>query len=581
MEKNTIIAIVLSVVIITAGFYIQEKFFAPPKPEITETAEPAPEPVKTETAVKEEVKAVDVTMLENMSSEAPDPDFYKEMALETDVFSILFSNRGGTVKSIKLKEHLENDEPLEMINKNDENLTAFNIHLGDYDSKPLNIYFNMKKYKQNGNYIVEFSKDLDLPDSAGNIIPLSIVKKYIFKQDEYLFELQIQMINRDNKIIKLNNDNYAYTLSFGPQIGPEFEKLDGRKEFRKYITVANRKKSQAKLSKKKQTIVEIDERINWAAISGKYFAVIGIPDATLYKTVFSNLPADGFEEGAQMFFSRPEIKSSNSLDTFKFYVGPKSGSILKSYNEADRNSWSVGNLDLDMVLDSGAMLGWLQKILKVFLNFFYGLIPNYGVAIILLTLLIKIILFPLTHKSYESTSKMSGLTPKMNEIKEKYKNNPQKMNAEVAALYKKEGVNPLGGCLPMLLQMPIFIALYGLLNSHFELRGAEFIAPWITDLSLPDSIWNFAPVSIPVIGSDIRLLPILMIGTQIFSSKIMQTPETANNAQMKMMTYMMPAMFLFILYDAPAGLLLYWTMTNVLTTAQQLFINRRRKKKSA
>ena len=578
MEKNTIIAILLSVVIITAGFYIQEKFFTQPEPEISETVTEAPAPEKTE--VKEEVKTVDVTMLENMSSEAPDPDFYKELTLETDVFSILFSNRGGTVKSIKLKEHLENGEPLEMINKNDENLSAFNIHLGDYESKPLNIYFNMKKYKQNGNYIVEFSKDLDLPDSTGTTIPLSIVKKYIFKSDEYLFELQVQMVNRENKLIKLNNDNFAYTLSFGPQIGPEFEKLDGRKEFRKYITVANSKKSKAKMPRHKG-IYEIDSRINWAAISGKYFAVIGIPDATLYKTVFSNMPADGFEEGAQMFFSRPEIKSSNSLDTFKFYIGPKSGSILKSYNDAGRNGWSIGSLDLDMVLDSGAVLGWLQKILKVFLNFFYGLIPNYGVAIILLTLLIKIILFPLTHKSYESTSKMSGLTPKMNEIKEKYKSNPQKMNAEVAALYKKEGVNPLGGCLPMLLQMPIFIALYGLLNSHFELRGAEFIVPWITDLSSPDTIFNFAPVSIPIIGSDIRLLPILMIGTQIFSSKIMQTPETANNAQMKMMTYMMPAMFLFILYDAPSGLLLYWTMTNVLTTAQQLFINSRRKKKAA
>lgn len=580
MEKNTILAIVLSVVIITTGFFIQDKFFTPPVPEpdLTETVETAP--AMTETAVKDDIKAVDLTMLENMSSEAPDPDFYKEITFETDVFTILFSNRGGTVKSLKLKKHLENGEPLEMVNKNDENISAFNIHLGDYDAKPLNIYFNMKKYRQNGNYIVEFSKDLDLPDSSGNIIPLSIVKKYIFKQDEYLFELQIQLVNRENKIIKLNNDNFAYTLSFGPQIGPEFEKLDGRKEFRKYITVSNRKKSKAKMPRHKG-IYEIDNRINWAAISGKYFAVIGIPDETLYRTVFSNMPVDGFEEGAQMFFSRPEIKSSNSLDSFKFYVGPKSGSILKSYNESDRNSWNVGSLDLDLVLDSGAVLGWLQKLLKVFLDFFYGLIPNYGVAIILVTVLIKIILFPLTHKSYESTSKMSGLTPKMTALKEKYKSNPQKMNAEVAALYKKEGVNPLGGCLPMLLQMPIFIALYGLLNSYFELRGAEFIVPWITDLSSPDTIWNFAPVSIPVIGSDLRLLPLLMIGTQLLSSKIMATPETANNAQMKMMTYMMPLMFLFILYDAPSGLLLYWTMTNVLTMFQQMFINYRRKKKTA
>ncbi len=579
MEKNTLIAIVLSIVIITAGFFVQEKFFTPPAPEKQETVEAVPEAEK-ESQTAPEVKTVDVTVLDNMSSGAPDPDFYKEITLDTDVFRVVFSNRGGTVKSVKLKQHLENGEPLEMINKHDENTTAFNLHMGNYEAKPLNIYFNMKKYKQNGNSIVEFSKDMDIPDSGGETVPLTIVKKYIFRPDEYLFELQIQMVNRDNNIIRLNNDNFAYTLSFGPQIGPEFEKLDGRKEFRKYTTVSSRKKKNIKMPRGKG-VVEIDDRINWAAVSGKYFTVIGVPDATLYRTVFSNLPADGFEEGSQMFFSRPVLKTSNSIDTFRFYIGPKSGQILRSYNEADRNSYSISNLDLDMVLDSGAMLGWLQKLLKVFLNFFYGIIPNYGVAIILVTILVKIILFPLTHKSYESTSKMSGLTPKMNEIKEKYKNNPTKMNQEVAALYKKEGVNPLGGCLPMLLQMPIFIALYGLLNSYFELRGADFILPWITDLSSPDSIWNFAPVSIPVIGSDIRLLPILMIGTQILSSKIMQTPETANNAQMKMMTYMMPAMFLFILYDAPSGLLLYWTMTNVLTMIQQMFINSRRKKKSA
>jgi YidC/Oxa1 family membrane protein insertase len=129
--------------------------------------------------------------------------------------------------------------------------------------------------------------------------------------------------------------------------------------------------------------------------------------------------------------------------------------------------------------------------------------------------------------------------------------------------------------------MPIFIALYGLLSSHFELRGATFIKPWITDLSMADSIYNFAPISIPLIGSDIRLLPILMVLTQIFSTKLMQTPESATNPQMKMMTYMLPFMFLFFLYDAPSGLLLYWTMTNVLGIVQQAIVNKVIKKKKS
>jgi len=585
MEKNTIIAIVLSVVIITTGFYVQEKFFAVPNTAAAsqasvETEAPSPADKASGSLEETEPSKVDLSAVSVITNREEDPDYYREINLETEVFDIVFSNLGGTVKSIKLKKHLDGDVPLEMINKNSEELTAFNLQMGDYNAETLKVYFDMRKYTQNDNIIVEFTKDLDIPGRSGVTIPLTIIKKYIFKANEYMMELQVQMVNRNNDVIRLDNNGFAYTLSFGPQIGPKFEKIDNRKEFRKYITVADGKKKIHKMPRGKGE-VELNDRFTWAGISGKYFTVIGIPDSTLYRTVFSNSPVDGFDEGARMFFSRPVIKSSNSIDTFRFYIGPKRGNILKLYNDADKNGFSITGLDLDLVLDSGAMLGWLQQILKVLLNFFYGIIPNYGVAILLLTIFVKIVMFPLTHKSYESTSKMSGLSPKVMELKEKYKNNPQKMNQEISVLYKKEGVNPVGGCLPLLLQMPIFIALYGLLSSHFELRGAGFISPWITDLSVADSIFSFAPASIPVIGSDIRLLPILMILTQLLSSKMMQTPDSANNAQMKMMTYMMPLMFLFILYDAPSGLLLYWTMTNVLTVIQQYFVNKFMKKKKS
>jgi len=207
---------------------------------------------------------------------------------------------------------------------------------------------------------------------------------------------------------------------------------------------------------------------------------------------------------------------------------------------------------------------------------FYRLIPNYGIAIILLTLTVKILFFPLTKKSSEATLRMQALAPKIKELQAKYKDNPQKMNAEMAKFYKEEGYNPLSGCLPMLLQIPIFFAMYNLFNSHFDLRGALFIPGWIPDLSVPESIWDFPPdVRLPILGwTALRLLPFIYVGSQLLYGKVTQTPDQKGNTQMKMMLYVMPIVFFFILYDVPSGLLIYWIFSNLLTLVQQLVINK-------
>ena len=198
-------------------------------------------------------------------------------------------------------------------------------------------------------------------------------------------------------------------------------------------------------------------------------------------------------------------------------------------------------------------------------------------AIILLTVLIKILFFPLTQKSFESTSKMSMLGPKIEEIKKKYQGKPEKLNQEMMALYRKEGVNPVGGCLPLLLQMPIFFALFELLNNAFDLRGAPFIAPWIGDLSAPESFLPFG-FTLPLLNWDeLRILPFVMLGTTLLQSRISQNPS-AMQPQMKMMMYAMPIFFFFILYSMPSGLVIYWTMQNMLSIAQQLYINDRRRR---
>jgi YidC/Oxa1 family membrane protein insertase len=146
----------------------------------------------------------------------------------------------------------------------------------------------------------------------------------------------------------------------------------------------------------------------------------------------------------------------------------------------------------------------------------------------------------------------------------------------MAELYKKEGYNPVAGCLPMLLQLPIFISMYSLFNNHFDLRGAGFIPGWIPDLSMAESIWDFPPgVRLPILGwTALRILPFLYVGSQLLYSKVTQTPDQQMNPQMKMMLYLMPIVFFFVLYNMPSGLLVYWIFSNLLTMVQQMAINK-------
>jgi YidC/Oxa1 family membrane protein insertase len=174
---------------------------------------------------------------------------------------------------------------------------------------------------------------------------------------------------------------------------------------------------------------------------------------------------------------------------------------------------------------------------------------------------------------------MSALGPKMEEIKTKYPNNPQKQNELMADLYKKEKINPMGGCLPMLIQFPILIAFFGLLNKHFELRGAMFIPGWIPDLSQPDTVFTFG-FNIPFLGNQLHLLPIIYTVSMIYSMKITQNSSTGGSSagMMKFMTYGMPIIFFFMLYNSPSGLMLYWTVMNAISIVQQIITNSKQKK---
>jgi YidC/Oxa1 family membrane protein insertase len=225
------------------------------------------------------------------------------------------------------------------------------------------------------------------------------------------------------------------------------------------------------------------------------------------------------------------------------FIGPKDIDILKAQGSS-----------LEQSLD----LGWFTVLAKPMLHtlkFFYTYIPNYGVGIIFITIILKIIFFPLTHKSYKSMKEMGKLQPKMAALKEKYKNDRDAMNRAVMELYRDHKVNPLGGCLPMLVQIPVFFALYKALMFSIELRHAPFML-WITDLSDKDPYY---------------VTPIIMGATMFIQQKM--TPSTMDEMQQKIMLAL-PVVFTFMFLNFPSGLVLYWLVNNILTIGQQMYINK-------
>jgi YidC/Oxa1 family membrane protein insertase len=598
MDRRTLLAVVISVVIIVAGM-ILTPLIAPPKPDTTPApaaaAQPATEPAQPSAAPGSTtaptgstaqaaatgttaVTAVAGTVVAIPDS-APPASQPRTIVRDTDIYTVTFDTAGATLASLKLKKyHNDDGSPVEMLLRPAQDVSGelpFAISFGDYTAAQLNVPFVLKETGGAAQATYDFSRTFLAPSG----VPFTLHKTYVFYKNEYLFEVRVTIQNSVNDLPSLSFGGFAYTLTLGPQIGPRYVKLDNRNDFRNYAYYADKKRQDPGV--KMGTTKDLDKHFTWTGIVGKYFTAIAVPDGTAYRVVYdSRVLVPGFDRST-ISFERPPIQSATSTDTFRFYLGPMKKEVLANYNDSTKNAFGISGLDADQVVTSSPLIGWLATLMKYVLDFFFLLIPNYGIAIILLTLVTKLVFLPLTFSSSESMAKMAALNPKMQEIRTRLKDKPDKMNQEIAALYKKEKVNPLSGCLPLLLQMPVFFALYNLLNSHFELRGAMFIPGWIPDLSMPEAIVTF-PFTIPLVGwTALRALPLLMVASQIISSKFTQ-PSGApqqSGGQAKLMMYALPVVFLFILYDMPSGLVLYWTVQNILSTIQQLYINNMKKKK--
>jgi YidC/Oxa1 family membrane protein insertase len=311
-----------------------------------------------------------------------------------------------------------------------------------------------------------------------------------------------------------------------------------------------------------KTASAISGKINWSAMRSKYFLIGLIPDKNLPAdklVVFNNNEAPAF----RMQISTPVARSEFN-DHYLLYFGPAQPHKLAKVAAGFENA-----------ADRGATwLRWLYNIFNAFLSWLFKLIPNYGVVILIFSIVLKIVLHPLTHKSLESGIKMQNIQPLIREAQTKYKSDPRRMQQELTAIYKENGVSPLGGCLPLLLQMPIFIALYSVLRYSLDMRQAYFFG-WLTDLSEPDPYY---------------ILPIVMSIAMFVQQKMMTPPppttgevdekQAAMQQSQKMMVYIMPIMMFFIFKSMPAGLVLYWTVFNILSIVQQYYLQKHFKEKA-
>jgi YidC/Oxa1 family membrane protein insertase len=295
------------------------------------------------------------------------------------------------------------------------------------------------------------------------------------------------------------------------------------------------------------------DKILWAAVSNQYFATILAPQESGGEQVWAmpvNIPLDNGQTALRAIQGAIELPGfslqtgETKTVTFHIYAGPKEFNRLARLPNDQAEIMNFG------------WAKWVSELLLTVMNTLNAWVKSYALAIIIMTIIIRTLLWPLQNAATKSMRKMAKLSPIMNELREKYKDDPQRMNQETMKLYKEYGVNPFGGCLPMLVQIPIFFGFYGMLDKAIELRNSSFL--WVRDLSQPDTVFHLG-------GIPINILPLVMAATQLWQMSI--TPKTGDPAQQRMFLFM-PLIFLFICYNYASGLALYWTVQNLFFVVQ-------------
>jgi len=486
----------------------------------------------------------------------------KIITIETNEIRAEVTSRGGKIRRWQLKRYsMWDGDPVQLVNYNSSG--DFNVLFTTKDGKVINtsdLYFDTDVVNPhivvNDNF--EFEISFRLPASNGGML----IKTMKFKNGAYGCDVTISFVHMDDVIA-----NYQYEVTWDNGIWYCEQNSVDEASFGAAFAYAGDELTEVDAAKPGVKVQkEMGGNVDWVAIRNKYFAVAIIPissqtDGAYLEGIRTPMPNQGVFETYSVSVKMPFKGQSQEETTFKLFAGPLDHGVLAAYEK---------NLQQLM------RLGWAwlirpisEYIMLPLFKFIHTIIPNWGLVIVVFSLIIKIALHPLSKSSMESMKKMQKLQPMMKEIQEKYKDDPQRMNQAVLNLYKEYGVNPAGGCLPLLIQLPIMYALYAVFRGAIELRQAKFVW-WIKDLSVPDVIARL-PFRIPLIGiQDISGIALLM-GVSMF----IQQKMTITDPRQKSMVWLMPILMTILFNGFPSGLNLYYAVFNILAIIQQLFVNKK------
>ena len=536
MEVRLLLAFLLMGAVMFVTPYL---FKSEPPASAKKTAQPAATAPKAAPAPAE-TPAADVKPTEpaaplsaNATPQKPEPP----LVINTDLFQVAFSNQGGTVRSWLLKKYKGNDgKPLELMN------TAAKIEY------PFSLHFPGEKPASNVNWTY-YAQTAD-PDGLGVTFEFSdghanVRKTFRFQKDSYLSQITSQ--------VTIDGRPVPHMIEWRGGFGDLTVANPSGNQRTLYFDAANNKLVENNAKVAKNGPVSTSGSYSFAGMADPYFAAVFLPDGNntaVQEVTFSDTVRTVLDEKTEAFPGT--AVGSGATNHFSLFVGPKDVDLLKRVNPK-----------LESVVDFGWM-SFLAKPLFLIVNWMNdAFVHNFGWSIVLVTIFIYMVLFPLRISSMKSMRKMQALKPQIDEIGAKYKNlkfnDPKKseQQQETMELYKKHGVNPMGGCLPMVIQLLLIIPFYRVFQVAVEMRGASWL--WVTDLSQPEHL-------------AIKILPVALIVTQFLSQKMMPSPS-ADPSQQRMMMFM-PLIFGFMFYNFASGLVLYYLTGNLVSMAQQWFFNR-------
>ncbi|PJZ41202.1 preprotein translocase YidC [Leptospira kmetyi] len=605
--------------ILSMGIWMGVNYFffpsAPPKkPSETKEANSDKPSEKKQDQVQTEKKKESLTAAPVQETKVI-PTESKKTLVVTDSYIVEFSSLGGRISKFYMKDHNGADgQPIQVARKNPETLTVDGktyqgVELSREKGFDFNFTDSLNALPNSDWNQVSFTMEENKADRTVVFSALSSDKTYQLKKTfrffpgENYFKVTVSIVNlTKDKLSFASQKNTQYLRTFGSlgpypkdralndrdtanffrfyHLGGSFnDTLDGSSSVGFWSSVGNFFTGSSGADESFSIKTNSESGVDFAGTGSRYFIAVADPlDHKPQGVVLDNRPKN--ESGAVLLYDNIVLSAGETYNLdFASYVGIREsvGMIFRNPeldpNQAKNSPFAGLSSDLNKSFNQGMTTPFRNGIIWVLKQIYRFTVPNYGWSIIIFAILFKLVFYPLNQKQADSMKKMQELSPQLKTINEKFANDPKMRQQKTMELYKKNNVNPVGGCLPMVIQIPIFIALYTAFSDTIDLWNSPFL--WVKDLSEPDVIWTSPAIPyFTQTGIGLNLLALLMVGTQIFQTRMTSVSMDPNQ---KVLLYVMPVMMLYIFWNMPSGVTLYWTFQNVLSIGQQWITNHMKK----